>query len=193
VQALVVVDAQNEFGPGGQRMVPDHQTALEAILARVAEARAEGRPIAFIRHHNIGADVNAFVPGSWGAEFSPGIGPVDGVAHEAEFVKEVVGAFSTTHLESWLRARGCGSILLVGFFAHMCLSTSAREAYVRFFDVAVDPDGTASCSIHHPLLGEQSADEVRRTALLHLSSLGVAITPRVTTKASISAAGATSR
>jgi nicotinamidase-related amidase len=177
LQALVVVDAQNEFAPGGQRTVPDHAAALQVIRARIAEARGEGRPIALVRHHNTGDDANAFVPGSWGAEFSPGIGPVDGVANEAEFVKEVVGAFSTTHLEAWLRARGCDSVLLVGFFAHMCVSTSAREAYVRYLNVAVDPDGTASRPIQHALLGEQTAEEVRRTALLHLSSLGVAITP----------------
>jgi len=69
-------------------------------------------------------------------------------------------------------------ILLVGFFAHMCVSTSAREAYTRNFAVAVDPDGTASRTIHHDLLGEQSAEEVRRTALLHLASLGVSIASR---------------
>jgi flagellar basal body rod protein FlgF len=60
----------------------------------------------------------------------------------------------------------------------MCLSTSAREAYIRNFAVAVDPDGTASRPIHHDLLGEQSAEEVRRTALLHLASLGVSIASR---------------
>jgi len=179
VQALVVVDAQNEFGPGGERTVPNHEEALQVILERVAEAREEGRPIAFVRHHNTEPGANAFVAGSWGAEFSQGIGPRVGTEDETEFVKEVVGAFSTTNLEQWVRAQGCDSVLLVGFFSHMCLSTSAREAYVRNLNVAVDPDGTASRAIKHELLGEQTSEEVRRTALLHLASLGVSITPRV--------------
>ena len=178
VEALVVVDAQNEFGPGGQRTVPNHAEALRVIVHRIEEARGEGRPIAFVRHHNVEPDATAFVPGSWGAEFSPGIGPAEGRKDEAEFVKDVIGAFSSTDLEGWLRARGCDSILLVGFYAHMCLSTSAREAYIRNFAVAVDPDGTASRAIHHDLLGDQSAEEVRRTALLHLTSLGVSIASR---------------
>jgi nicotinamidase-related amidase len=122
---------------------------------------------------------NAFVPGSWGAQFSPGVGPIDGQPLEEEFVKEVIGAFTTTTLECWLRDRDCDSVLLVGFYAHQCLSTSAREAYVREFDVAIDPAGTASRPIQHDLLGEQSADEVKRTALLHLAGLGVALTPRL--------------
>ena len=178
MQALIVVDAQNEFGPGGERTVPGHAEALQAILARVDEFRGEGRPIAFVRHHNVDPGANAFVPGSWGAQFSPGVGPIDGRPLEAEFVKEVIGAFTDTGLEGWLRDHDCQSVLLVGFYAHVCVSTSAREAYVRQFDVAIDPAGTASRPIQHDLLGEQSADEVKRTALLHLAGLGVAITPR---------------
>lgn len=177
MQALVVVDAQNEFGPRGRREVPDHAPALATILKRIEQARSEDRPIAFVRHHNVGRDVDAFVPGSWGAEFSEGVGRDEGRPQEVEFIKEVIGAFSDTGLEEWLRAQSCDEVLLVGFYAQVCLSTSAREAYIRGFDVSVDPNGTASRPIQHPILGEQTAQEVRRSALLHLAGLGVAITP----------------
>jgi hypothetical protein len=81
-------------------------------------------------------------------------------------------------LEEWLRKIGASSLLLVGFYTHMCLSTSAREGLVRGFDVAVDPDGTGARDLDHELLGHQSADEVRRSALLHLVNLGVTIERR---------------
>ena len=177
MQALVVVDAQNEFGPGGHREVPDHAPALATILERIREARAEDRPIAFVRHHNVGEQVDAFIPGSWGAQFSGGVGPLAERSQETEFVKEVIGAFTDTGLEEWLREQGCDEVLLVGFYAQQCLSTSAREAYIRGFEVSVDPNGTGSRPIQHPLLGEQSASEVKRSALLHLAGLGVAIKP----------------
>lgn len=176
MQALVVVDAQNEFGPSGRREVPDHAAALATILERIREARAEDRPIAFFRHHNVGEQVDAFIPGSWGAQFSGGVGPLAERSQEAEFVKEVIGAFTGTGLEEWLRNQGCDGVLLVGFYAQQCLSTSAREAYIRGFQVSVDPNGTASRPIQHPLLGEQSAAEVKRSALLHLAALGVTMT-----------------
>ena len=67
-------------------------------------------------------------------------------------------------------------VFLVGFYAHMCLSTSAREALIRGFEVAIDPDATGACEIEHPLLGRQSADQVRRFALLHLTNMGVKLT-----------------
>jgi nicotinamidase-related amidase len=175
VQTLIVVDAQNEFSPQGRRPVPNHAQALEAIQRRVDEARREGRPIAWVRHHNPPGATTAFVPGSWGAEFSPSLGPLPAREEEAEFVKEVYGAFTGTSIGSWLEARGSEEVLIVGFFVHMCVSTTAREALMRGLHVAVDPMGTGGVTIQHELLGVQSAEEVHRTALLHLSHLGVRI------------------
>jgi nicotinamidase-related amidase len=178
MQVLVVVDAQNEFSPAGLRPVPNHADALDCIRDRVAEARREGRPIAWVRHYNKPDESRAFVPGTWGAELPSGLGPHPGLRCEKLFEKDVYGAFTGTGLEQWLREIGATSLLLVGFYAHMCLSTTAREALVRGFDVIVDPDGTGARDLNHELLGHQTADEVRRSALLHLVNLGVTMERR---------------
>lgn len=183
MQALIVVDAQNEFSAKGNRSVPNHGQALEAILRRVEDARREGRPIAWVRHYNTPDDITptakpAFQPGTWGAEFSPGLGPLADRINEVEFVKTVYGAFTGTDIGSWLDHLGCDDVLIVGFFAHMCVSTTAREALMRGLRVSIDPDATGGYPWQHPLLGEQSAEEVHRTALLQLNHLGVSITPR---------------
>jgi nicotinamidase-related amidase len=177
METLVVVDAQNEFSPDGKRPVPNHASALEVIRRRVDVARHEGRPIAWIRHHNRPDEAPAFLPGSWGAELSPGFGPVSGYGPEVELQKDVFGAFSGTELESWMESGGSDAVLLVGFYAHMCLSSTARECLMRGLTVSVDPQGTGGCDLEHPLLGKETADEVRRSALLHLSQLGVRIAP----------------
>ena len=175
MRALVVVDAQNEFSAEGLRAVPNHAEALEHIRDLVTQTRRDGRPIAWIRHYNKPNESRAFVPGTWGAELSSGLGPHPGFPTEKLFEKDVYGAFTGTGLEEWLRDIGADSVLLVGFYTHMCVSTSAREALVRGFEVAVDPEGTGARDLDHALLGHQSADEVRRYALLHLSNMGVII------------------
>lgn len=181
MQSLIVVDAQNEFSPQGQRPVPNHAEALEAIRRRVDDARREGRPIAWVCHHNRPDESPAFVPGTWGARLSPGLGPLPGRGErEAEFVKDVFGAFTGTDIGTWLEEQGSDDVLIVGFLAHMCVSTTAREALMRGLKVAVDPEGTGAFPIRHALLGEQSAAEVQRTALLQLSHLGVSIAPSPT-------------
>ena len=174
-QALIVVDAQNEFSAEGKRAVPNHASALEAIFGHVDRARRERQPIAWVLHHNKPEESKAFVPGSWGAELSPGLGPRSEFGPERLFVKDVFGAFSGTDLDRWLRSVGVDSVLIMGFYAHMCLSTSSREALVRGYSVAVDPEATGARDLDDAVLGRQTADEVRRSALLHLTNMGATI------------------
>ena len=176
MQALIVVDVQNEFSAGGMRPVPNHTDALEHIRFRVQQARQLQQPIAWVSHYNKPTESRAFVAGTWGAEPSPGLGPEAGFGPEKRFEKDVYGAFTYTGLEEWLRSVGAQSVLLVGFYTHMCVSTSAREALVRGFDVAVDPDATGARDLADEVLGQLSADEVRRSALLHLQNMGVTMT-----------------
>jgi nicotinamidase-related amidase len=173
MQALMVIDAQNEFSARGQRPVPNHADAIKVIKKRVDEARQEGRPIAWVRHHNRPDESQAFVPGTWGAEFSPGFGPDPSRADsEAEFQKDVYGAFTGSSVGEWLRARDVDEVLLVGFYTHGCVSTTAREAIMLRLGVSIDLNATGACDLIHELLGKMPANEVRRSALLQLASMG---------------------
>lgn len=179
MKALIVVDVQNEFSPRGRRPVPNHAAALAAIRERVEEARREARPIAWVLHHNRPHEWPAFAPGSWGAELSPGLGPQLGAGPERLFEKDVFGAFSGTALDTWLQSLGARAVLIVGFYAHMCVSTTTREALVRGYEVEIDPEATGARDLDDETLGRQTADEVRRSALLHLTSMGAVLAPRV--------------
>jgi nicotinamidase-related amidase len=179
MHALLVVDAQNEFSAAGLRPVPNHDAALAAIRRHVADARRDGRPIGWLRHHNKPHESRAFVPGSWGAQLSPGLGPEVGQSAERLFDKDVFGAFTSTGLETWLRGLDVTEVLITGFYTHMCVSTSVREALVRGFDVAVDPEATGARDLHDERLGHQSADDVRRSALLQLLNMGATLATAV--------------
>jgi nicotinamidase-related amidase len=175
MQTLIVVDAQNEFSAEGLRAVPNHSEALDRIRMRVQQARKERRPIAWVRHYNKPNESRAFVPGTWGSELSPGLGPETGFGPEQLFEKDVYGAFTGTGLEEWLHSVDASRLLLVGFYTHMCLSTSAREALIRGFDVEIDPHATGARDLEDETLGRLTADEVRRSALLHLVNMGATI------------------
>lgn len=175
MRALIVVDVQNEFSPRGLRAVPNHASAMAAIRCWIARAREERWAIAWVQHHNRPDESPAFVPGSWGAELSPELEPRLDQPTERHFQKDVYGAFTGTGLEEWLRAQGVQEVLVVGFYAHMCLSTTVREALVRGFRVAVDPEATGARDLEHDVLGRQTADEVRRSALLQLENMGASV------------------
>jgi nicotinamidase-related amidase len=177
MQALIVIDAQNEFSANGKRPVPNHINAIEVIRQRVEEARAEARPIAWVRHFNKPTESPVFVPGTWGTEFFNGFGPKNGAENEAEFHKNVYGAFTGSNIGSWLESNAVDEVLIVGFYTHGCVSTTAREAIMADLTVLIDPNGTDACDMEHELLGSLTADEVRRTALLQLSNMGAIIAP----------------
>lgn len=168
MEALVVIDAQNEFSPAGALAVEGHGAALEEITGRVAKAREAGRPIAWIVHNNA-ASAERFAPGSWGAELSPGLEPAAG---EAVFVKTVYGALTGTELGPWLDEQGVTGIELVGFLTHMCVSTTAREALMRGLAVAVDANATGTRAIDSSV-GSFTADVIHRSALAQLETMGV--------------------
>jgi len=177
MQALIVIDVQNEFSSVGERPVPAQEATLTAIQQQVDYARDNKIPIAWVRHFNQPHESPAFVPGTWGAEFSSGFGPLTGSEAETEFQKNVYGAFTGSDIGSWLQSKNIDEVTIVGFYTHGCVSTTAREAIMAGYNVVVDPLATATCSITHELLGMQTADEVHRAALLHLFNMGVAIRP----------------
>ena len=175
MNALIVIDAQNEFSSVGKRPVPHHSEILEAIRLRVEYAREQNWPIAWVRHHTRPHESPAFVPGTWGAEFSDGFGPKSGHELEVEFKKDVYGAFTGTNIGLWIKQLGIDTIQLCGFYTHGCLSTTAREAIMNDLEVVIDVNTTGACDMEHSLLGTQTAEDVRRSALLHLENMGVKI------------------
>ena len=175
MQALIIIDAQNEFSASGQRPVPNHADIIAVIGRRVEEARRKEYPIVWIQHFNKPTESPAFVPGTWGAELVDGFGPKPGAGEEVIFQKSVYGAFTGTDIGQWLKDRKIGVVWIAGFYTHGCVSTTTREAIMADLAVYIDPACTGTCDMDHPILGYQPAAEVRRSALLQLANMGANI------------------
>jgi nicotinamidase-related amidase len=143
MKALIIIDAQNEFSQQGKRPVPGHAAIIEVIKNRADEFRASGLPIAWVRHFNKPTESPAFVPGTWGAEFVGGLGPKEGSKLETEFQKNVYGAFTGSQIGAWLKALSVGEVLIVGFYTHGCVSTTAREAIMPTLPYFLTPRAPA--------------------------------------------------
>jgi len=93
MQALIVVDVQNEFSANGLRPVPNHADALEHIHFRIQQARQ-------LRQPSPGSSITtsrqnpARCSGDLGRAPSPGLGPELGFGPEKRFEKDVYGAFT---------------------------------------------------------------------------------------------------
>lgn len=175
MKALIIIDAQNEFSALGQRPVPEHDTYLKAIQSRVEEARRKNIPIAWVKHYNLPNESAAFVPGTWGSELSDGLSILPGTDKEALFEKNVYGAFTGSNIGSWLKSIDADTVVIMGFYTHGCVSTTSREAIMAGLNVVLDPNATGTRAISHKLLGEMSATDMKRSALLQLYNMGAEI------------------
>lgn len=78
-----------------------------------------------------------FTPGTELAEEFPELQPT---GNEAVVKKQHPGSFADTNLDSLLKKTGLNKLLLTGYMSHVCVSTTARQAAQRGYDVLVAED-----------------------------------------------------
>jgi nicotinamidase-related amidase len=139
-RALIVIDVQNEYFPGGQWALPDAERTLPNILHLIRRAREEGEPVVFIQHVTPeGAPV--FARGSVGSELRPELGVRE---EDTLFQKEHPSAFQGTGLNDFLRSCSVNRVDVCGYMTQMCCDTTTREAYSRGYAVRLFSDAMAA-------------------------------------------------
>ena len=166
----MLVEFQNDFTSEGGALhgaVADSMAATDMIThtqEAVAAARAAGvtiihAPIQFaegygeITSHPYGilkgvVDTNAFVKGSWGADFVADVAPQPGdIVLEG---KRGLDAFASTNLDFILRSKGIETVALGGFLTNCCVESTMRSAYEKGFEVVTLTDcvGATSAEEH---------------------------------------------
>jgi nicotinamidase/pyrazinamidase len=152
--ALIVVDFQNDFTPGGALAVPHG----DEIAGRVAELIDSGRfdlVVATRDWHpaDHGSFTTADPPGIWpphcvqgtpGAELHGSLdrSRVDVVIDKGQDPgTEGYSGFQATELEQVLRDRGIDRVTIVGLATDYCVRHTALDALRAGFDVTIDQAG----------------------------------------------------
>ncbi|KAL2105478.1 hypothetical protein VUR80DRAFT_8311 [Thermomyces stellatus] len=156
---LAIIDAQNEYAKG--KLAVSNVDASRRVIASLLEKyRAAGAPVVHVVHDTPqGAPV--FTPGTELAEEFAELKPRDG---EAVVHKQFPGSFTETDLQKCLEENGRKKIVLVGYMAHVCISTTARQGHERGWDVVVVEDGVGDRDIPGV-----KAEELTRVALAEIA------------------------
>jgi nicotinamidase/pyrazinamidase len=167
--ALIVVDMQNDFCPGGALGV-DGGDLLAPALARAAE-RA-GTVVATRDRHP--ADHISFaarggpwpphcVVGTAGAELHPSVAgmPFDRIQDKSSDPdRETYSGFEGTGLGDYLRERGVRRVLVGGLATDYCVRATALAAIDEGFETTVLTDAVAAVEVA-PGDGRRALEEVR--------------------------------
>ncbi len=140
-QALIVVDIQNDYFPGGKWPLVGADAAAEKAALVIKAFRDAGDLVVYIRHESSEADAPFFVAGSQGAEVHP---TVLNRAEEPVIVKQHINSFRDTELRAVLDKHGIDKLVIVGSMSHMCTHGITRAAVDFGYDTTVIHDACAT-------------------------------------------------
>jgi len=128
--ALLVIDVQDFYFPGGRSELVEPVQAAEKAASAIAHARTENNPVIFIQHKSTaGMEINDLVK------------PAPG---EAVFVKEEVNSFLGTGLTGHIKNIGVDTLVICGMQTQMCVEAAVRAAHDFGYHVYLLHDACAS-------------------------------------------------
>ncbi|MCJ1299502.1 hypothetical protein MMC08_002294 [Hypocenomyce scalaris] len=156
---LIIIDAQNEYASGALKTtnVASTRKAIKSLLDKYRDA---GGDVVHVLHQTPqGAPV--FTLGESVAEEMDELKPVG--SGEKTIKKSFPSSFAGTDLQEYLEQAGKKKVVLTGYMAHVCVSTTARQAAELGYDVVLAEDAIGDRDI--PGL---SGEEVTKATLLEL-------------------------
>jgi nicotinamidase-related amidase len=140
-RALVLIDIQNDYFPGGKWPLIGIESAADNAAKLLAAARKAGDLVVHVRHEFPTAEAPFFTPGSKGAEIHPKVRSLDG---EPVVLKHYVNSFRETDLKDILDRRRIEEVVICGAMSHMCVDAGARAASDLGFKCVVIHDACAT-------------------------------------------------
>jgi nicotinamidase-related amidase len=139
--ALLIVDIQNDYFPGGRMTLHGVDRAAENASKLLHHFRKSGRIVFHVQHTWEDASAPFFVAGTPGAEIHESVTPQPG---EVVVVKHFPNSFRESILLDELRRAGVERLTICGAMSHMCIDATTRAAADYGFNCAVAHDACAT-------------------------------------------------
>ncbi|RDW84240.1 hypothetical protein BP6252_01830 [Coleophoma cylindrospora] len=139
---LIIIDAQNEYDYGHLE-IWDLESSRPNILAVLEKYRAANGDVVHVVH-DTPAGTPVFTPGTSTSEIFPELKPLE---KEKIVHKTHPSSFTDTVLHGHLQSLGKKKIVLVGYMAHNCVSSTSRIGAELGYDVTVLRDAVGDRDI----------------------------------------------
>jgi nicotinamidase-related amidase len=139
--ALLVIDIQNDYFPGGAMELEGADAAGAKAAQAIRSFREKNLPVVHVRHLSVRPGSTFFLPGTKGAEIHPLVVPK---ADEAVVEKNFPNSFRNTNLQQVLEKHGIKNLVVAGMMTHMCVDASVRQAADLGFKITLLGDACAT-------------------------------------------------
>lgn len=159
--ALVIVDVQNDFCPGGALSVTDGDKVVSVLNLYVKRFREEGAPIFATRDwhpknhisfkENGGVWPPHCVQGTTGAQFHPGLDLSEDVKIISKGTSpqdEAYSGFQGTNLTAELKGKGTKILCIGGLATDYCVKHTVLDAIKEGFEVFFLEDGSKGVDVN---------------------------------------------
>lgn len=162
-KALLIIDVQNDYFPGGKNELVQPTKALQTISALINNFRAQQLPVFYIQHIS-SKHARFFLPDSQGAAIHQDIAPLE---HESVIVKHYPNSFYQTTLHDELTKAAVQHIVICGMMTHMCIDTTVRASKDLGYQTTLIADGCATKDLEYngTFLSAKTVQEVSMASL----------------------------
>jgi len=140
-QALLLIDIQNDYFPGGAMELVGSPTAGANAGKLLGSFRERNLPIIHIQHISTRQGATFFLPNTNGVLIHETVAPKAG---EPVFQKNYPNSFRETPLLEYLRSRHITQLVIAGMMTQMCIDTTTRAAVDLGFQCTLAGDACAT-------------------------------------------------
>lgn len=139
--ALLIIDVQNDYFPGGKMVLEGSIEASRNVAALLAAFREKQLPVVHIQHIAAGPKATFFLPDTDGAKIHQNVLPAAG---EMVIQKAFPNSFRKTGLLDYLKQHEITALVIAGMMTHMCVDTTTRAACDLEFTCRLAHDACAT-------------------------------------------------
>jgi nicotinamidase-related amidase len=139
--ALVLIDIQNDYFPGGAMELEGTDAAAANASHALSSFRSKKMPVIHVRHLSTRPGASFFLPGTKGAEIHDAVSPAEG---ENVIDKNFPNSFRATGLQAALEKQGIKNLVVAGMMTHMCVDATVRHAADLGYKITVLADACAT-------------------------------------------------
>ena len=145
-RALVLVDIQRDYFPGGAFPLVEPLAAANAARVVLDAFRASGEFVVHIFHVSMDPDATFFRPGTFGTGFHELVEPAVG---ETVLEKHHPNSFIDTGLQGVLDDASVTELVIVGMMSSMCIDSTTRAAHELGYTCTVVSDACAAPDLRY--------------------------------------------